>query len=313
MEWMQSSGMARSRAFCASGTVLGALMLAVLSGCSTFSQANASHQKIVQARQLTQRGVQAMHRDDWENAEKLLAEAKKNAPYDLQARMHYAETLWKTGQQAEAIAELESATSLGNDDPNLHARIGRMYLDTGDPTKAHISANRAIECDPKYAPAWQLQGDLALLRRDLESAKLCFIRAATNSEATNRDVQLRLASTYRQLGQPSQALACISIVRQTEFGHRLPADVGVEQALAYRDLGRHLDAADCLAELAETNEMTADLLYTWAECEVAAGRLARAEYAANSALQVNPQHASALQLVGQLPVFRQQAQQSFRR
>lgn len=313
MEWMLSSEMARSRDFCASGIVLGALVLAIFSGCSTFSQANASHQKIVQARQLTQRGVQAMHRDDWENAEKLLAEAKKNAPYDLQARMHYAETLWKTGKQAEAIAELESTLPLGSDDPSLHARIGRMYLDSGEPTKAHISANRAIECDPKFAPAWQLQGDLALVRRDLDSAKLCYIRAATNSETANREVQLRLASTYRQLGQPSQALACISIVRQAEFGHRLPADVGVEQALAYRDLGRHLDAADCLAELAETNEMNADLLYTWAECEVAAGRLARAEYAANSALQLNPQHASALQLVGQLPVFRQQAQQAMRR
>jgi len=313
MQRMLSSEMARSRAFCASGMVLGALLLAGSGGCSTFSQANASHQKIIQARQLTQRGVQAMHRDDWENAEKFLAEAKKNAPYDLQARMHYAETLWKTGKQSEAISELESAQSLGNDDPALHARIGRMYLDSGDPTKAHISANKAIECDPKHAPAWQLQGDLALVRGDLESAKLCYIRAATNGESASREIQLRLASTYRQLGQPSQALACISMVKQTEFGQRLPADVGVEQALAYRDLGRHLDAADCLAELAETNEMTADLLFTWAECEVAAGRLARAEYAANSALQINPQHAPALQLVGQLPAFRQQAQQAMRR
>ncbi|MHC2067913.1 tetratricopeptide repeat protein [Bremerella sp. T1] len=313
MNRMQSSTTAKCRWQSASGGVLAALMLAVFSGCSTFSQANASHQQVVQARQLTQRGVQAMHRDDWENAEKFLAEAKKNAPYDLQARMHYAETLWKTGKPKEAIAELEAAMPLGSDDPNLHATLGRMYLDAGDPTKAHISANRAIECDPKFAPAWQLQGDLALVRRDLESAKLSYIRAATNGDSTNRDVQVRLASTYRQLGQPSQALACISLVRQVEFGHRLPADVGAEQALAYRDLGRHLEAADCLGELAEANEMSADMLYVWAECEVAAGRLARAEYAVNSALQRDPQHPSALKLVGQLPAFRQQAQQAMRR
>ncbi len=303
---------ATRRAFCASGFTFVAL-LACASGCSTFSRAQASHDRIVQARQLTQRGVQAMHRNDWENATKYLAEAKDYSPYDVQARMHYAETLWKTEKRKEAIREMEEALQLANDDPAIHTRLGRMYLDSGEPTQAHIAANRAIECDPRYAEAWKLQGDLAVLRNDLSSAKLSYIRAANNGESMDREIQLRLASTYRRLGQPSQSLACISQVHQAEFGQRLPADVGIEQALAYRDLGRNLEAADCLAELAESNELSEDLLFAWAECEVAAGRLARAEFAANSVLQVNPQHGPALQLVGRLPAYRQQAQDSWRR
>ncbi|GAA4426853.1 tetratricopeptide repeat protein [Bremerella cremea] len=308
-----SSQEARPGAFRGSEIVLGLCMLALLSGCSTFSQAKASHDRVVQARQLTQRGVQAMHRDDWENAEKYLAEAKQNAPYDLQARVHYAETLWKTGKQAEAIKEIEDTLPLANDDPTLHARLGRMYLDSGEPTRAHIAANKSIECDPKHAPAWQLQGDLAVLRGDLDGAKLSYIRAATHSEGPDRDVQLKLASTYRRLGQPGQSLACISLVEQAEFGQRLPSEVGIEQALAYRDLGRNLEAADSLAEIADGTPLPADLLCVWAECELAAGRLARAEYAANQALQTDPQYAPAIQLVGQMPVYRQQAQQAMRR
>ncbi|MBI1247650.1 tetratricopeptide repeat protein [bacterium] len=292
---------------------VGMVVLAFSPGCSTFSQAKASHDRVIQARQLTQRGVQAMHRDDWQNAEKYLAEAKQNAPFDVDARIHYAETLWNTGKREKAISEIEETLPLANDDAGLHSRLGRMYLDMGEPTKAHIEANRAIECDPRHAPAWKLQGDLALVRHDLEGAKLCFIRAATNGDSSDRDLQLRLASTYRQLGQPSQSLACISLIEQVEFGQRLPASVGVEQALAYRDLGRNLEAADCLGELAQTNDLSADLLVVWAQCELASGRLARAEYAANQALRINPQHGSALQLVAQLPAYRQQAQQAIQR
>ncbi|PQO36029.1 hypothetical protein DTL21_08880 [Bremerella cremea] len=303
---------ANRRALCASGLTLAAL-LACASGCSTFGRAQASHDRIVQARQLTQRGVQAMHRNDWDNATKYLAEAKQYSPYDVQARMHYAETLWKTDKREEAIQEMEEMLPLANDDPAIHTRLGRMYLDSGEPTEAHIAANRAIECDPKYAEAWKLQGDLALIRNDLASAKLSYIRAANNGEIMDREVQLRLASTYRRLGQPGQSLACISQVHQAEFGQRLPPDVGIEQALAYRDLGRNVEAADCLAELAESNELSEELLFAWAECEVAAGRLARAEFAVNSVLQVNPQHGAALQLVGRLPVYRQQAQNAWRR
>ena len=303
--------LAISRALCASGITLAALL--ACGGCSTFGQSQAQHDRVIQARQLTQRGVQAMHRNDWDNAAKYLAEAKENAPYDLAARMHYAETLWKTGEAEKAIQEMEETVPLANDDAIVHARLGRMYLDHGVPTQAHISANRAIECDPRYPEAWKLLGDLAILRNDFGSAKLSYIRAANNSDGMNRDIQIRLASTYRRMGQPSQSLACISQVYQAEYGQRLPADVGVEQALAYRDLGRNLEAADCLAELASANELSTDLLFTWAECEIAAGRLARAEYAVNSVLSIDPQHGPALQLVGQLPTFRHQAQQAMRR
>lgn len=262
---------------------------------------------------MTQRGVQAMHRDDWEGASKLLAEAKQSCPYDVQARTHYAEALWQTGKQKEAIAEMAAALAISSDDPLLHTRLGRMHLEAGDPTLAHMAANKAIDGDPKCAPAWKLQGDLALLRSDLAAAKLSYIRASMYGGTTDPEVQIRLASTYRQTGQPSQALACIALIQQTEIGGRLPAEVGIEQALAYRDQGRHLDAAERLGQMAETNELSADLLLVWAECEVSAGRLARAEYAANAALRLNPEHGGALTLVSQLPGYRQQAEQAWRR
>ncbi len=289
------------------------LLLIAPGGCMSFSQAKASHDKVVQSRQLTQQGVQAMHRDDWPTAVSLLSEAKRNTPYDIQTRIHYAESLWNTSKQAEAIAELQETLDLASDDPELHTRLGRMYLEAGEPTQAHISANRAIDCDPKFAAAWKLQGDLAHLRRDLAGAKLCYIRAATYSDAVDPEVQLRLAATYRQMGQPSQALACISLIQQAHLGQRLPAEVGIEQALAFRDQQRPLEAADRLGQLADDGELTPDLLYVWAECEITAGRLARAEFAANEALRLDPQHAPALQLVGRLPDLRQQAKATWQR
>lgn len=301
------------RAMRATGGMLCALSMLAAAGCSTFSQSQASHDQVVQARQLTQRAVQAMHRSDWQNATDLLAEAKQSSPYDVQARTHYAEALWQTGQRKKAIAELVATVKISSDDPLLHTRLGRMYLEEGEPTQAHLAANTAIDCDPRCAAAWKLQGDLAQLRRDPAAAKLSYIRAAMYGGTTDPEVQLRLATTYRQAGQPSQALACISLIQQTQIGDRMPPQVGIEQALAYRDQGRHLDAADRLGQLAETGDLSADLLLVWAECEVSAGRLARAEYAANAALRLNPQHGGALHLVSQLPGYRQQAEQAWRR
>jgi len=294
------------------GAILTALLLAGV-GCSTFSRAKASHDRVVMARQLTQRGVQAMHREEWQKAADLLADAKQKSPYDFQCRQHYAETLWTLGKQEEAIAELQETISLAADDPVLHTRLGRMYFDLGNPTEAHLQANKAIEVAPKHAEAWTLLGDLSRLRGDWNGAKQSYIRAANCGEMIDQSVQLRLASTYRQLGQPQQSLACISLLQQTEMGQEVPMEVGLEQALAYRDLNRPKAAADRFEKLAEQQPLSAEVYMVWAECELAAGRLARAEYAANSALQIDPNFEAAHQLVARLPAYRDQLQQSWRR
>jgi len=278
------------------------LSLLVTGGCATFSDSHESHQQVVKARQLTQQGVRAMHREDWETAAGLLAEAKASCPYDHQSRAQFAEALWNQGQQDQALAELEEIAQLASEDATIHTRLGRMYLDLGNPTKAHMQANRAIECNPKHASAWNLQGDLATLRNDLENAKLCYIRAATNSDAVSPNIQLRLARTYRQLGAPQRSLACISLVQQAELGKNLPAAIEVEQALAMHDLGRYQGAATRFSDLAQRNALSAQELYIWAKSEFAIGRLAQAHYAATAALRIDPYHRATLNLVAQMPL-----------
>src|SRR5690606_22678425 len=105
-------------------------LLATVAGCRSLDRGPVS-QAVVQCRQLTQQGANAMERGDWRRAESLLEQAVAASPEDQEARRYYAETLWQRGAKVEALEQLEAARKIGSCDPALTVRTGEMYLEMG--------------------------------------------------------------------------------------------------------------------------------------------------------------------------------------
>ena len=88
-------------------SLLGAVVsLAAISGCACLHRDKVDA-NVVSARQLSLRGIDAMQRDQWNDAETLFAEALRKNPADERAHQHFAELLWRRGQQQVAIRHQE--------------------------------------------------------------------------------------------------------------------------------------------------------------------------------------------------------------
>ncbi|MEX2358362.1 MAG: tetratricopeptide repeat protein, partial [Pirellulaceae bacterium] len=303
--WVFNSRSSSSKAItCRVGWLL--LAIALTPGCSSFSRSQALHRQVVEGRRLTQQGVDAMHRRDWQRAEECFAEAKKGCPYDVQNRLHYAEVLWRTGRADEGITEMRGVLELSPEEPAILTRLGRMYFEVGQMTTADSYAKQALAHDPRWSDAWILTGDLVMNHGDLEMAKRSYIRAMSHSGEELPKVQLRLADAYRRLNQPGLALACLSDIDPAPSDIPLQVDVLTQQALAMRDQGRFPEAADRLERVADRGAADPDLLMVWAECELQAGRLARADWALRQCLEREPTHQGGLELAARMPEYQRQ-------
>ena len=72
--------------------------LSLIGGCQMFRQQGPVSKPVAEARQLSQRGLNAMEHGDAASAESLLAQAVKVCPQDIDARRQYAESLVQRGQ-----------------------------------------------------------------------------------------------------------------------------------------------------------------------------------------------------------------------
>src|SRR5688572_4650610 len=85
-----------------------------LAGCRLPAWGGPVSGDVLDCRQYTQRGLGAIERGQWDDAEAALQLAVKACPTDGEARRHYAEALWRRGARADAIAQLREAAQ-GND------------------------------------------------------------------------------------------------------------------------------------------------------------------------------------------------------
>ena len=96
-----------------------------------------------------------MERGDVDAAEKLLGDAVKACPTDIDARRQYAEALWQSGQRDRALEQIEKCLSLSPDDTSLMVRAGEMQLSLGSLDKALHFADQSLDIDPHEPRAWR--------------------------------------------------------------------------------------------------------------------------------------------------------------
>ena len=231
-----------------------------------------------------------MERGDWRRAETLLEQAVAASPVNADARRNYAETLWHRGAKDAALAQLEEARKLVACDPGLTIRTGEMCLELGQLNLATQRVEEALRVDPKFAPAWALRGRVARAT-DRPHEALADFQRSLGYAPNNYDVGIQLAETYRQLGQPEQALVALQTLADRYPPGEAPQQVLHLEGLSLAALSRHDDAARVLGHAAQRQRPTASLLCDLAQSEFMAGHTARAQYALQQALTLDPNHA----------------------
>lgn len=268
---------------------------AALGGCHLPGRRGPVSGEILNCRQLTQRGVSAMERGQWDKAESYLSQAIQTCPVDCESRRQYAEALWHRGARQEAVAQLQEAIRLSSDDPALTARLGEMYLAQSQVEPALAQAGQSLDLDPTQARAWLLRGQ-ALQRAGHAQQALADYHRALSCDPDHRETLLHVAELYRQMGQPQRALATLQKLSDTYPWGEEPQQLFYLTGLAYSALGRHDDAVDSLRQAAE-QQPTPEVLFHLAQAELAAGRTDRARQAAEQALVLEPRHAPSQALM----------------
>jgi len=259
---------------------------------------------LVTSRQLSQQGVAALERGQWEHADSLLGQAVRACPSNADAHRNYAEARWNRGFHEEALKEMEAARRFAPGDAAIVARIGDMRLAMGQTEAAWQAAQQAIRLDPKLASAWAVRARVMRAAGSPTQALADYHRALSLSPEDRR-LPSEIAALYLELHQPQRALLAIQNLADKYSPGDEPQEVLYYQGLSYLALNRYAAAAESLSAASLRERPTAEILYRLAEAQLAAGQTAQALASAAQALDIDPQHQPARTLLKQTQLARQ--------
>jgi Tfp pilus assembly protein PilF len=274
-----------------SGWVVTGLLIASLTPCAGCGvlRRYAESRQLSAARRLSMQGMAALHQDRIEDAGDLFARALAISSSDERAHWGHAEVLWRDHDHAQALREMEVAVELSGHQPELAVRLGQMYLEAGDLYAAGTQARTALQGDRQLASAWQLAGDVWLREGKIDDALKSYHRALA-LQPEFQAVQLSIAEAYYRSGRCDRMLATLDRLQEQMPGDACPAHVHFLRGLALVGLDRPDAAAEGFRMACELRPDDVELWHQLAAAELAAGDLAEARYAAESALRLEPSH-----------------------
>ena len=218
----------------------------VLVGCRSLSLRAPSDAKVISAREMTRLGQDALLDGRLKEAEIRFKSALESCPDDIDARRHFARTLWQKGEFDRAIEEMARATEQSYDNPTWTVELGQMLFDREQLAGAMECATRALSGNPKLPAAWKLRGDIFQEQSQLRSALEAYYKALS---CGSNDVQVRIAiaEVHQKRGRPDRALSTLQrIMSGYDIGNE-PAEVVLQHGMALAALNRHEDAINALA------------------------------------------------------------------
>lgn len=244
-----TSPLGRGGRRCALTLCLGGVVVLTSMGCRSLRDRSAN-QKLVQARQLSLRGTDAIQRQRYQDAELLFSEALKQSTLDERAHWGYASTLWERGDKTKAIQHMEESLRLSGSNPEYAVKLGEMYLEVGDHLKARSTAESVLAANRNHSAAWALLGDTHTAEKRWATAMECYHHALL-IQADYPKVQLALAEVYRNIGKPERSLAVLDRMVDLHDTARHDPVALLHRGLALSDLQRHEEASDALAKASE--------------------------------------------------------------
>lgn len=275
------------------------VLVAACCGCALIGHERPVTKQLAESRQVSQRGITALERGDWQAGETLLAQSIKLCSVDPEPHYQYAEALWHRGAKEQALAEMQEALRLSGDNPTLAVRTGEMCIDLGKLDEAQRLADDSIDLDPHLAAGWALRGQVAQAQGRLDDA-LAYFHRALQFQRDNKLVLLLIAEVYRQQNRPDRALNTLQTLRDGFNPGEEPQRVLYLEGLAFFALGRYDDAVDSYTLALEREQPAAELYFRLAEAQLASGRPREAGQAVRTALAMEPSHQPSQALAGKI-------------
>ncbi len=245
-----------------------------MSGCAVLHHPRPE-ERMVAARGLSLRALDASEGGQWEQAKALFEEALTTCPIDVHTRRRYAEALWQHGDRDLALKQMEEAIRLSADSPSLLITYGRMLLEMKQVHEADHVAKRAIRHAPQMAEALALLGDVRLNQGRYEEALELYHRAL-KAQPGFPGVRLAIARIDYLRGRPLRCLATLSALSRELPQGREPDEALWLEGIALKSLGRYQDAVDRFVRLErrgntspELGRQLADTLWQAGEHEAA--------------------------------------------
>jgi tetratricopeptide (TPR) repeat protein len=269
-----------------------------LLGCRTICPRSLT-QNVVDARQASLVGLDAMQQGKWDEAERIFASAVQASPVDERARGCYAETLWRRGACEQAVSHMHEAVKLSNSDPQRLVQLGEMHLAMGHLKEAGECAEQATAKSCNHSGAWALRGDVCVARGQLNEALAAYQRSISYCEHQPR-VQMAIANIYQRQQRPQRALSTLETLAEQYPPQEIPADVYAARGVCLQQLHRSQDALEMFAQAVRCGQPTPDLLMQYAAAQSQAGDYPAALASLDMALSQQPSHAAVLQLKQEL-------------
>ena len=245
-------------------------------------------QDVMIARQLSQQGMDAIHRGRYEDAEQKFASALEHCPSQVHSRYQLANCLWKRGAQHEAIEQLEAAVKLmGSEDVEMLVELGYMHANVGRLDLALQRAESAVAMAPECPEAWQLYGDVQREVGQWQSALASYQRALSY-DRDNIEALLACAHVYEKLQRPARTLSTVNHLEAMIPTQHRPEEMLTMKSEALVKLQRYDEVLSYWANVSQDRDLSTDALAQMASAQAAAGDEVAAQETIRLALRAAP-------------------------
>lgn len=177
-----------------------------------------------------ERGLEAVRKGDYRDAERLFGEGLEVVPDNAAARISLARTLYLTQQPEAAERELQRAVATDPSQALGHLLLGVLALNRGDQDAASVPFTRATEADPRQAGALFYLAGLDFAAARWAKAAEGYRQAVAIEPALGPAKLLGVVAAFRA-AQSSEDPTRQALAALTELRESVPQDPQIGYAL----------------------------------------------------------------------------------
>ena len=251
------------------------------------------------ARQWANGGLEAFQCGKLEKACGLLSRATEQDPSDFRSRANLARSLHQSGDQQQAIIQMQQAADQSSHDPRMLIELGEMYLEAGQWLPAKRQVELALEMNRRFAPAWVLSGKTSIAKGNYEQG-LADFQKALGYDPELQSAQMLIVETYQKMGQPLRALSAVEQVLNRHPFDEQPEDAIIAKSVALLQLEQVASAIDVLTTASQHANASEEIYVRLGQAQLMAGRLSQAQATLGRGRQAFPNSLVFTQLINEL-------------
>ncbi len=179
------------------------------------------------------------------SSEKSLLESIRHEPKNSDAYQQLAEFYIEQGDSKRAIDQLNRAVEADCGCPQIHTRLGELYLQSGQLLSAKRHSEIALESTSILTEPWVLAGDIAGAQGEWSESLAAYHRALDcgGSELT---VSLKICELYSKTNRPLRALSTMERLLADYPEHLAPQEALVAHGTLLTEMKNYHKAIEQL-------------------------------------------------------------------